>query len=67
MFIHQQLLAFSHGGSYVVSPQPDSEIMCSIDDDGSTERIVIADVSCDDAWLSMQLADVDRVVPPECR
>jgi hypothetical protein len=41
--------------------------MCSIDDDGSTERIVIADVSCDDAWLSMQLADVDRVVPPECR
>lgn len=60
-------MTFSHGGSYVVSPHANSEVMCSIDDDGSTERMVIADVSCDGAWLSMRLDDVSRVVPPERR
>lgn len=33
------------------------EVMASIDDDGSEERIIIADTTADDAWLAMSLDD----------
>lgn len=33
------------------------DVMASVDDDGSTERFVIADISRDDAWLSMPLSE----------
>ncbi|WP_458185912.1 DUF7556 family protein [Haladaptatus sp. NG-WS-4] len=36
----------------------DSEVMASVDDGGQTKRLVIADVSCDDAWISMRTSDV---------
>lgn len=39
-------------------PVEDSgEIMASVDDDGSGQRLIIADVDGDDAWLSMRVAD----------
>lgn len=31
--------------------------MGSVDDDGTVERFVIADISRDDAWLSLPLAE----------
>lgn len=33
-----------------------SEVMASVDDDGRTERLIIADTSADDAWLSVPIA-----------
>ena len=41
-----------------VSVADDAEVMASVDDDGHTERLVIADISSEDAWISMQTADV---------
>jgi hypothetical protein len=35
----------------------ESEVMASVDDDGSGERLIIADVATDDAWISMSLED----------
>lgn len=35
----------------------DPEIMASIDTTESTTRLVIADISTDDAWLSTRIAD----------
>ena len=40
-----------------VSVADDAEVMASVDDDGSTERLVIADISREDAWLSMRVTD----------
>jgi hypothetical protein len=40
-----------------VSLANDSEVMASVDDDGQTERLVIADVSRDDAWICMRVTD----------
>ncbi|SFL60307.1 hypothetical protein SAMN04487950_4333 [Halogranum rubrum] len=48
-----------------MSNTSDSEVMCSVDEDGSTERLVVADLARDDAWLSMRLDDVSRVVPQQ--
>lgn len=31
---------------------PDSEVMASVDDDDGRERLIIADVSRDGAWIS---------------
>lgn len=33
------------------------DVMGSVDDDGTVERFVIADISRDDAWLSLPLAE----------
>ncbi|SIR54213.1 hypothetical protein SAMN05421858_2728 [Haladaptatus litoreus] len=38
-----------------VSVADDSEVMASVDDDGNTKRLVIADISCEDAWISMRV------------
>lgn len=35
----------------------ESEVMASIDDAPDGERVVIADVTTDDAWLAMPLHD----------
>jgi hypothetical protein len=35
----------------------DGEIMASVDGDGPGERLVIADISRDGAWLSVALGD----------
>jgi hypothetical protein len=35
----------------------ESEVMTSIDDDGSQARVIVADTSTDDAWIAMSLAD----------
>ncbi|WP_423743654.1 hypothetical protein V5735_11525 (plasmid) [Haladaptatus sp. SPP-AMP-3] len=40
-----------------VSLANDSEVMASVDDDGEAERLVIADVSRDDAWICMRVSD----------
>ena len=32
------------------------EVMASLDDDGRTERLVIADVTDDEAWLSVPVS-----------
>lgn len=40
-----------------VSVANDSEVMASVDDDGRTKRLVIADVSREDAWISMCVTD----------
>ncbi|MCO8242654.1 MULTISPECIES: hypothetical protein [unclassified Haladaptatus] len=40
-----------------VSVANDSEVMASVDDDGKTERLVIADVSREDAWICMRVTD----------
>lgn len=34
-----------------------TDVMASIDDEGAEERLVIADVSRDDAWLAVPSAD----------
>jgi hypothetical protein len=33
------------------------DVMASVDDDGTVERFVIADISRDDAWVSLPLAE----------
>lgn len=43
----------------------ESEVMTSIDDADGEERVVIADISVDEAWLSMPLRDA--VSLPDCR
>ncbi|MDL5362949.1 hypothetical protein [Halalkalicoccus sp. NIPERK01] len=43
----------------------ESEVMTSIDDADDEERVVIADISVDEAWLSMPLRDA--VSLPDCR
>ncbi len=40
-----------------VSVEDDAEVMASVDDDGETERLVIADISREEAWLSMCVTD----------
>ncbi|WP_435155809.1 DUF7556 family protein [Haladaptatus sp. DFWS20] len=40
-----------------VSVADDTEVMASVDDDGNTERLVIADISREDAWISMRVTD----------
>ncbi|WP_266079209.1 DUF7556 family protein [Haladaptatus caseinilyticus] len=40
-----------------VSVADDTEVMASVDDDGQTERLVIADISREDAWISMRVTD----------
>ncbi|WP_162833833.1 DUF7556 family protein [Haladaptatus cibarius] len=40
-----------------VSVADDSEVMASVDDDGNTKRLVIADISCEGAWISMRVED----------
>ncbi|WP_195156042.1 DUF7556 family protein [Halococcus agarilyticus] len=37
------------------APVAADDVMASVDDDGSVERFVIADISRDDAWISMAL------------
>lgn len=37
------------------APVAANDVMASVDDDGCVERFVIADISRDDAWLSMAL------------
>lgn len=32
------------------------EVMASLDDDGRTERLIIADTAADDAWLSVPVS-----------
>ncbi|MFC4552157.1 MULTISPECIES: DUF7556 family protein [Halorussus] len=34
----------------------DGNVMASVDDDGRTERLIIADTTADDAWLSVPTA-----------
>jgi hypothetical protein len=44
-----------------MSPASDEPtVMCAIDDDGATRRLIIANVDRDDAWIAMQLDDVER-------
>jgi len=43
----------------------DAEVMSSVDDDGRVERLVIADISRDNEWLSMPVADAASL--PEWR
>ncbi|NIB98100.1 hypothetical protein [Halobacterium sp. R2-5] len=31
----------------------DTDVMASLDDEGPESRLVIADISCDEAWMSM--------------
>lgn len=38
-----------------------AEVMASVDTEGSTRRLVIADLSRDDAWISMPVAESVRV------
>ena len=35
----------------------DAEVMSSVDDDGRVERLVIADISRENAWLTVPVAD----------
>lgn len=39
------------------SAPDDTAVMSSIDDDGATRRLIIADVDRDDAWIAMRLDD----------
>lgn len=39
------------------SPVVADDVMASVDDDGATERFVIADISRDDAWVSIPLCE----------
>lgn len=32
------------------------EVMASLDDDGRTERLIIADTTADDAWLAVPVS-----------
>jgi hypothetical protein len=41
----------------VATAGPPEDVMASVDDDGDVERFVIADISRDDAWLSLPLAE----------
>jgi hypothetical protein len=38
-----------------------AEVMASVDTEGSARRLVIADVSTDDAWISMPESESVRV------
>ncbi len=40
-----------------VSVANDSEVMASVDDDGSSKQFVIADVSRENAWICMRVTD----------
>jgi len=37
--------------------ETDAEVMASIDGSASSPSYIIADISCDDAWLSVQATD----------
>ena len=60
-------VCLSVGGMYSHSMTPDTaglgrtsaagDVMASVDDDGATERLVIADVSRDDAWVMLPLSE----------
>ncbi len=39
----------------------DAEVMASVDDDGDGERLVIADITCDSAWISMPVANTASI------
>ena len=39
----------------------DAEVMASVDDDGDEARLVIADITCDNAWISMPVANAASV------
>jgi hypothetical protein len=43
----------------------ESEVMTSIDDDGSQARVIVADTAVDDAWIAMSLADARTL--SDCR
>lgn len=34
-----------------------AEVMASVDTNGRTRRLIIADVSCDDAWIAAPIGD----------
>lgn len=38
-----------------------SEVMASVDTNGSSRRLVLADVSRDDAWISMTVSETVRI------
>ena len=38
------------------NPVAKREVMASLDDDGRTERLIIADTTADDAWLSVPVS-----------
>ena len=40
----------------VTAHDPGDDVMASIDSDGANSRLVIADISEDDAWLSIREA-----------
>jgi hypothetical protein len=44
-------------------PSDDQRVMTAIDDDGTTRRLIIADVDRDDAWIAMQLDDTGGRTP----
>lgn len=34
-----------------------TDVMASLDDEGPESRLVIADITCDEAWMSVTAAD----------
>lgn len=38
-----------------------TEVMASVDNDGTSRRLVIADVTRDDAWISMPASESVRI------
>lgn len=42
-------------------PAPDSEVMASIDDEGCDPRLVIADITADESWVSISAATAVRL------
>lgn len=38
-----------------------AEVMASVDSEGPARRLVIADVSTDDAWISMPVSESVRI------
>jgi hypothetical protein len=43
-----------HSNAGVSETSDDSQVMAAIDDDGSHEKFIIADISVDDAWVSVR-------------
>lgn len=43
--------------SALTSPRSDGSVMASIDGEREDERLIIADVSRDEAWIAMPMGD----------
>jgi hypothetical protein len=40
-----------------MSPARTDDVMASVDNVGTTKKLIIADISCDDSWISLPVTE----------